>query len=70
MSVSSPGYFKYSESLQMEIIWRLLDKVPDEYKLPSKILELRNTPDGILLWRKAYVEIRKEQKLAREVPKT
>jgi hypothetical protein len=54
----------------MEIIWRLLDKVPDEYKLPSKILELRNTPDGILLWRKAYVEIRKEQKLAREVPKT
>jgi hypothetical protein len=52
----------------MEIIWRLLDKVPNEYKLPSKILELRNTPDGMLLWRKAFVEIKKDQKLAKNIP--
>lgn len=51
----------------MEIIWRLLDKVPNEYKLPSKILELRNTPDGMLLWRKAFVEIKKDQKLAKNI---
>jgi len=44
----------------MEIIWRLMDKVPDELKLPSKLLRLKHTPDGILLWRKAYYNIKQE----------
>lgn len=37
-----------------------MDKVPDELKLPSKLLRLKHTPDGILLWRKAYYNIKQE----------
>lgn len=37
-----------------------MDKVPDNLKLPSKLLRLKHTPDGLLLWRKAYFDIKSE----------
>jgi hypothetical protein len=55
----------------MEIAWRVMDKVPDEWKLPHKLFQLKHTPDGKLLWRKAYLDIKHEyeenERLKRQV---
>lgn len=44
-----------------------MDKVPEHLRLPSKLLRLKHTPDGRLLWRKVFFDISNEAKEAERI---